>query len=142
MPAVKGSLCNLYVSNGDSPETWSKIGGARSHNIQWNDGVVDVSDKDSAGWSESDYMGLKSIEIQQAGLFKGTPGEQIVNDHIKDFSEDKSPLRVKLVYPGRGSFIFLATVEHSSNAPHDNAIEATYTFRSASGPPEFEAEGT
>lgn len=131
MPGKAGKLVVLKVSNGSSPtvDSFVTVGGARSHNVKKSEGIVDVSDKDSQGWSESDYLGLRTLEITQAGLHKGSVGEEILLDHIE--SNPTSPIRMQLFEPGRGTYEFNATVEREMVAPHDNAKEATYTIRNA-----------
>lgn len=142
MPAVSGKRLRLYVAHPNSPATFFAVGGARTNGFKGPGGnVVDVSDKDSNGWTESGYLGLKSIEVTQAGIWKGTPGEEIINDHLNDTTEEKDPMPLKVVIPGIGTWTFLGTVERDMNGPHDNAAEASYTVKN-SGEAIFTPVGT
>lgn len=63
MAKIKGKDIYVEVNTG-TPETpvWTKVGGATDATIDMSAEGIDVTDKDSAGWTES-LIGIKSVEI-------------------------------------------------------------------------------
>lgn len=76
MGAEKGRAFVLKVGDGATAEAFSTVGGMRSTSMRINGEVVDVSDKDSAGWRELiANAGLRSVSVSGSGVFKDTASE-------------------------------------------------------------------
>ena len=79
MAAGKGRLFLLKVGDGLTSESFTSVGGMRTTGMTMNGEMVDVSDKDSAGFRELlAAAGQKSVSISVSGVFKDTASEELV----------------------------------------------------------------
>ena len=76
MAAQPGRSFLLKVGDGASPPAYTTIGGMRTTSFKFNNGEIDATDKDSAGWRELIEGGVRSMEVSADGIFKDTAAEE------------------------------------------------------------------
>ena len=99
MSAQKGR--DILIKAETAPSTWTTIGGVRSKSISLNDGMVDVSDGDSAGrWRELlEGAEIRSASISGSGIFKDSIGENFLRSQ---FFSGTHP-RLQFIVAGAGT---------------------------------------
>lgn len=131
MAAQAGKAVLIKMSNQDSPETFSTIGGQRSSSITINDEPVDITNKDSTNrWRELIRKGIRNVEISGSGVFLDDTVIGNLNTHMMNTADDI--INFQFIVPDFGTFegaFFVASLSYAGE--HDG--EATYesTFQSA-----------
>ena len=76
MAAEKGRAFLLKIGDGQPSESFATIAGMRSTRLSINSEIVDVTNKDSAGWREllADG-GVRRVSISGAGVFTNSQSE-------------------------------------------------------------------
>ncbi len=67
----------IYIGDGASPEVFTKLGSFRSNTLTFNGELVDVTDKNQAGWRLlMTGAGLRSLTMSGSGIFTDTADEE------------------------------------------------------------------
>lgn len=134
MVAQLGRSFVIKQSNGDSPETFTTIGGARDGSITINEQEVDVTCKDNSGIRQ--LLGgniLQSMSVSGSGVFKD--GAEF--NTFRDAAIAGTNQNYQIVIPGtsaaggtyEGSFRITSLEESGS---HDGEVQYTFSLESAS----------
>lgn len=96
MGAQKGR--DILIQAETSAGVWTNIGGLRQKSISFNEGMVDITDGDSAGrWRElGEGFEIRSASISGGGLFKDSLGENFIRSA---FFSGTHP-RLRFISPG------------------------------------------
>lgn len=89
MAAEKGRAFVLKVGDGATSEEFTTVGGARTTSLAIAGELVNIADKDSAGWREllAD-AGEKSVSVGAAGVFKDTVSEATMRTNAMEQTID------------------------------------------------------
>ncbi len=76
MAAEKGRAFLLKIGDGQPSESFATVAGMRSTRLSINSELVDITNKDSAGWREllSD-AGIRKVSVSGAGVFTNSQAE-------------------------------------------------------------------
>lgn len=81
--------------------TYTTIGGMRQKSLQVNEGQVDVTDADSAGWRELlAGASIMSVNVSGNGVFKDTASE----NYVWTQKLAGAHITAKVTFPGLGTF--------------------------------------
>ena len=130
MPAFRGRLLLIRVSNGASPESFTTISGMRSKTVRLNNSPVDITDNDTAPWRTllAD-AGLRSVTVSGSAVFQDDAAFATVQDlasrgAIEDF---------RIEFPNgdvfQGGF---QVTDLTREAAHDGEESWSMTLESAS----------
>lgn len=127
----KGRAGLLQYSDGTSPITYSTITGVRATQIKTNAGLVDITNKSSAGRQELlPDGGTSSYEMTLDGVFDGA-GANLKKLERAAAPETAGYLQLRLIFGDgeeyKGQW---AVADFTRNAPHDNAETWACTIRS------------
>ena len=76
MAAQKGSALLIKIGDGNSPESFTTVGGLRSNSISLNDEAVDVTTMDSSGHRALlAGGGVNSVSVSGSGVFTDAASE-------------------------------------------------------------------
>ena len=76
MAAEKGRAFLLKLGDGGGPEAFTTIAGMRSHQITINNEIVDITNKESAGWRELlAAAGVRAVAVSGSGVFTDSATE-------------------------------------------------------------------
>lgn len=129
MAGQKGNAFLLKRGDGQPTETFTTVGGFRTHTFTINDTEVDVTDKDSVGnWRELlAGAGILGATIGGSGPIKDTVEE---NNMLTDLTT-QAISNYQVIVPGIGTFEGPFKIsEMSYEGPHD--AEATWSVTLAS----------
>lgn len=90
MPAQSGRRLRIKRGDGASPEAFTAISGAREESYTINNELVDVTDKDDAGFrTYLSEVGLKSISLSCSGVSQDAVLMQdTLNGTVKNYQID------------------------------------------------------
>ena len=84
MAAGKGKDVLLKVGNGAYSETFATVAGLRTASLTLNNQAVDITTKDSAGWTELlEAAGISNVSISASGVFKDAASEETVRGYAQ-----------------------------------------------------------
>lgn len=128
MAAKSGRKVRLFRGNGDSPETFVGISGARVDELSANNELLDITDKDSSGWRKflNGDVGVKTRSITVSGVLADAT---LIQD-FEDGNENTYQFRVEGIGTYEGQFM-IPSMTLTGN--HDGVAEYSLTFES-SGP--------
>ena len=126
MAAQSGRQLRINRSNADSPETFTALTGAREESLSLNNELLDITDKDDAGWRSylSGAVAMQSITLTASGV---TVDDTLIQDWT-----NKVERNYQLDINGLGTFegaFMIPTVEQSG--AHNGEITYTVTFESS-----------
>jgi len=82
MAAESGRGFLVKIGDGGSPETYSTLAGMRTTSMTVNAEIVDVTNKDSAGWRELlSGAGVRRMSVSGAGVFADSQAESLMRSH-------------------------------------------------------------
>ena len=128
MAGQRGDQFLLKRGDGGGPETFTTVGGFRTHTLALNGQEVDATDKDSGGFRELlAGAGINAITLSGAGPIKDTVQE---NNILTDWF-NKAIVNYQVIVPGIATFQgpFRVT-QMQYDGPHDS--EATWSLTLAS----------
>lgn len=101
MAAQDGRDFVLKVSNNDSPETFTTVGGFRTNTLTLNEQTVDVTNKSSASkFRELLRAGVKSVSLGGDGVFTDSAKEEALRANFFG----SAVLDYQVVVPDWGTF--------------------------------------
>lgn len=113
---------------------WSLLGGQRNASLSMSADEVDVSDKTSGGWGETE-QGIKSTELSIEGVSKKG---NIVLAQIKEaFVAGEAVHILRWCKDGTSELNWYNITEFSDDAPMDDAVTFTLTLKGC-GEPKFQ----
>lgn len=82
MAAESGRGFLVKIGDGGSPETYSTLAGMRTTSMTVNAEIVDVTNKDSAGWRELlSGAGVRRMSVSGTGVFTDSQAETVMRSH-------------------------------------------------------------
>lgn len=129
MSAQKGRAFLLKKGNGATSETFTTVAGLKSASFSLGNELVDITNKDSAGWRELlAGAGTKTVTISASGVFKNTVTEQAVQADALASSIDNYQIIFEDGAGFLGSFQ-IASLEYTGE--HNGAREYSVTLESS-----------
>lgn len=129
MTAQRGSELLIKLGDGNSPETFTTIGGLKTSSASFNSESIDVSDEGVELWRTLlAATGLMTASLSGAGVFKNGATER----EVRSIFFTRSIRNYQLVLPGFGVLqgpFFIPALEYHGD--HGGAVEYTMTFESA-----------
>jgi TP901-1 family phage major tail protein len=138
MPAKKGELVLIKISNGGSPETFQTIGGIRTSAMRINSQIMESSNIESGIWQQLlQSSGLKELTIKGSGIFMDSASESLMRAHA--FGTQAN--RYRFFYAS-GDYITASfhITEYERSGEHDDAEIYKMTLVST-GTVEYTAAG-
>lgn len=87
MTGYKGALVLLKIGDGQTPETFTTVGGMRTTRFILNNRLIDTTNKDSGAWREVlSGGGVRFISISGDGLFTDDGSEETLRVQAFDNS--------------------------------------------------------
>jgi TP901-1 family phage major tail protein len=112
---------------------WALIGGQRNAGLSMSADEIDLSDKTSGGWGETD-QGIKSTEISLEALL--ITGDPAVSELKNAFIAGEAVDILRWAKDGSSDRNWYAITEFSDEAPHDDGVTVTCALKGM-GEPEF-----
>jgi len=82
MAAESGRGFLVKIGDGGSSETFSTLAGMRTTSMTVNAEIVDVTNKDSAGWRELlSGAGVRRMSVSGTGVFTDSQAESLMRSH-------------------------------------------------------------
>ncbi len=139
MPAQKGKDLLLKLGDGETPESFSVIGGLRTKSLSLNAQTVDVTHSQSAGgWRELlAGAGVRQASVSGAGVFLNDAAAEEVRGVF--FANEARSWQV--IVPGFGTIegaFLIANLDYAGE--HDREASMSLALESA-GALSFTAEG-
>ena len=125
MAAKSGRKVRLFRGNGDSPEQFAGISGARVDELSANNELLDITDKDSSGWRKflDGEIGVKTRSITVSGVLADST---LIND-FEDGNQNSYQFRIEGIGTYEGQFMIQSM---SITGNHDGVAEYSLTFES------------
>lgn len=129
MAAQKGRDFVIYVGDGATPEVFTKLGALRATTMTLNGEMVDITDKNSAGWREllADG-GVKSMTLAGNGVFKDAAIEETLR--AQAFAQSIDNYRVQSGNGNKFTGAFQITV-YERSGDHNADEQFSITIESA-----------
>lgn len=129
MAAQDGALFLLKIGDGGNPETFTAIGGGRSHSIRINNEIVDATTKDSNKVRELlAGGGVQSLQIQGSGVFI----DDAAFGTAETAARNRTVNNYQVIVPGLGTYegSFLIT-DLELSGDHNGEVQYSLTLESA-----------
>lgn len=129
----------LIMVNTGTPEVpaYTKVGGQRGGTINFETDTIDLTSKDSDGWSFEDY-GISSWNIEGDGIFTE---DDTTHDALINAFMNKESLLVRYKYPsGKAYEGSVIVTEFPIEAPYDDVATYSVTLQGQGAPLKVPAE--
>ncbi|WP_051667413.1 phage tail tube protein [Exiguobacterium oxidotolerans] len=128
----------IMVNTGTSEvPAYTKVGGQRGGTINFETDTIDLTSKDSDGWSFEDY-GISSWNIEGDGIFTE---DDTTHDALINAFMNKESLLVRYKYPsGKAYEGSVIVTEFPIEAPYDDVATYSVTLQGQGAPLKVPAE--
>jgi TP901-1 family phage major tail protein len=138
-PAAQNKLMGknvlVFLNYGDgatyASPVWALIGGQRNAGLSASADEIDLSDKTSGGWGETE-QGIKSTEISLEGLLM--TGDAAVKELKNAFIAGEAVDILRWAKDGTSDRNWYSITEFSDDAPHDDGVTLTVTLKGMGEP--------
>ncbi len=130
MATYDGKDFLVKISDGQSPASYTTIGGFQSNDFTINHETVDVTNKNTSGkWRELAPFGIRSMTVSGNGVFTDSATE---NTLLTQALTDGVLTEFQIVVPGMGTFegAFIIT-SLQFTGPNNEAVTDSVTLESA-----------
>lgn len=134
----KNTLLFLNYGEAATEQTpvWALFGGQRNASFSMSADEVDVSDKTSGGWGETE-QGIKSTEISIEGV--STKGNKVLAEIKAAFIAGEAVHILRWCKDGSSEINWYNITEFSDDAPMDDAVTFSITLKGC-GEPTFKED--
>lgn len=110
---------------------WALMGGQRNAGLSMSADEIDLSDKTSGGWGETD-QGIKSTEISVDALLK--KGDPVIDQIKEAFIKGEAIDVLRWAKDGTSDRNWYSITEFSDDAPHDDGVTLTVSLKGMGEP--------
>jgi TP901-1 family phage major tail protein len=132
---LRGKDVLVFLNYGEgatyAAPVWALIGGQRNAGLSMSADEIDLSDKTSGGFGETD-QGIKSTEISLEGLI--VTGSPVLKEIKAAFLAGEAVDILRWAKDGTSDRNWYSITEFSDDAPHDDAVTITITLKGMGEP--------